>query len=194
MALAVKGSRVNFEEICRDYFPRWRNAKHWKLQEGSRQWVNAHGEIIDNKAHGYCDIAQRVIWVADSRTVTLIHEICHAVTGPSHGKRFRARLRQAAQQAEQLSETALALALSQEADGYGPEEGERITPTSIYNMVEDIVHDVPGITFEEVVDGVAADLGLIPTELHRRARKLRHVYTTAQQEWESREQRRKARQ
>jgi hypothetical protein len=184
---------VNFEEICRDYFPRWRNAKHWTLQEGSRQWVNAHGEIIYNKAQGHCDIAQRVIRVSNSRTVTLIHEICHAVTGPSHGKRFRARLRQAAQHAEQLGETALALALSQEADGYEPEEGERITPTSIYNMVEDIVRAVPGMTFEEVVDGVAADLGLIPTELHRRARRLRRIYETAQQEWQSREQRRKER-
>lgn len=184
---------MNFEGICQDYFPRWHNAKHWKLQEGSRQWVNARGEIIYNKAQGYCDIRQRVIWVSNASTVTLIHEICHAVAAPSHGKRFRARLRQAAQHAERLGETALALALSQEADGYEPEEGERITPMSIYNMVEDIVHDVPGITFEEVVDGVAADLGFIPTELHRRARRLRHVYATAQQEWEPREQRRKER-
>jgi len=72
-----------------------------------------------------------VIWVADSRTVTLIHEICHAVTGPSHGKRFRARLHQAAQHAKQLGEMALALALSQEADGYEPEAGEQITATSM---------------------------------------------------------------
>jgi hypothetical protein len=186
---------VKFEEICRTYFPRWHNAQHWKLQEGSRgQWVNAQGEIRYTTEQGYCDSAQRVIWVSDTSKVTLIHEICHAVTGPSHGKRFRARLRQAAQHAEQLAETALALALSQEADGYESEEGERITPTSIYNMLEDIVRDVPGMTYEQVVNGIAVDLGLTPAELHQRARRLHRVYETAQQEWESREPRRKERQ
>ena len=110
---------MNFEEICRDYFPRWHNAKHWKLQEGSRgQWVNTQEEIRDTTEAGYCDSAHRLIWVSDSSKVTLIHEICHAVTGPSHGKRFRTRLRQATQHAERLGEIALALTLSQEADRY----------------------------------------------------------------------------
>src|SRR2546430_2468806 len=71
-----------------------------------------------------------------------------------HGKRFLARLRQAAQHAERLGETALALALSQDADRH--EVKVRRTPaTFFYNRVEDIVIEAPSLTFEQIVDSLA---------------------------------------
>jgi hypothetical protein len=53
---------------------------------------------------GCCDYAHREIWVSPvligmSLDVVLVHEITHAVTGPSHGRRFTARMRLAADDA-----------------------------------------------------------------------------------------------
>ncbi len=112
---------MNFDDICRDYFPHWRNAHLWQVKEGNRaHWIDAQGEGTYSTEHGYCDIPQRIIWVADANNATLIHEICHAITGPYHGKRFQARMRQAAQQAERLGDMALAATLMKEAEGYEP--------------------------------------------------------------------------
>ena len=38
---------------------------------------------------GYCDDEQRIIWVATSSNATLIHERCHAITGPYMASVFR---------------------------------------------------------------------------------------------------------
>jgi hypothetical protein len=173
-----------FAEICRDYFPRWRNAQHWELRQGSRgQWIGAQGERLYTTEQGYCDPANRIIWLSDTSTVTLIHEICHAVTSASHDKRFRTRLRKAAQHAERLGETTLAGALYKEADAYEDETAFTPTAAYVYDKVEEVVRGVPEIAFDAVVDFLAGDLSLTAPELCQQYRKLRRVYERAQKEW-----------
>ena len=84
---------MNVEGIRRDYFPRWRNAHLWKVVEGhAAQWVGAEGKLVTSNENGYCDPVRRTIWVSDDSDATLIHEICHAVAAPNHGKRWRLRM------------------------------------------------------------------------------------------------------
>ena len=128
-----------FAEICRDYFPRWRNAVHWTVREGSRdQWVDDQGETRYTMEQGYCDSESCTIWVSNLNKATLIHEICHAVTGPGHGKRFWARMRQAAQRAEARGETDLAAQLQKKVETCAT-HNVPTTASHVYRRVDEVV-------------------------------------------------------
>ena len=173
-----------FEDICRQYFPRWRTAHLWEVREEPRgQWVDAQGGTRYTTEAGWCDRAHRVIWTSRRDNVTLIHEICHAVRDDYHGKRFQTRLRQAAQQAEKLGDTALAAALCKEGEAYASGWALQPTATDMYERITDVVRDVPALSFEALVDYLAQDRGFTPPELMQRYRRLRPVYDQAKREW-----------
>ena len=172
-----------FADVCRDYFPRWRNAVHWQVREGSRaQWVDAQGATWCTMEHGYWDSQRHVMWVSDPSKATLIHQICHAITGPGHGKRFWARLRQAAQRAEERGETDLAAQLLREVETYET----HIIPTtasSVYRRVDKVVGNMPEISFGALVEYLAEEYSMTPPELCRRYLRLHQVYEVAKKEW-----------
>jgi hypothetical protein len=170
-----------FEDICRQYFPRWRTAHLWEVREGPRgQWVDAQGETRYTTEAGWCDRENRVIWRSRPDNGTLIHEICHAVRSDYHGKRFLTRLRQAAQQAEKLGDSALATALFKDADDCAT--GPKPTAPVIYCTVEDLIDSRPERSYEEILDYLAEEFGSTPDELSQRYRRLRHVYDKAKRE------------
>ena len=172
-----------FDEVCRDYFPRWRGSIHWQVRVESRgQWVDAQGKMQYTTEAGYCDKDNRTILLKCPSKANLIHEICHAVAGLGHGKRFWTRMRKAVQRAEELGEAELAGELRQQADAC---ESDLVpnTAASVYRKADEVVSSVPEITFDALVEYLADEMGMTSTEVRQRYRRLQHVYETAQNEW-----------
>jgi hypothetical protein len=76
-----------FRAICQVYFPRWHTVTAWTLREGPRERFVSRGHLQTPSEAGLCDTATKTIWIhcrPDAQTETLIHKMCHAVTGLSH--------------------------------------------------------------------------------------------------------------
>lgn len=114
-----------FRQICQTYFPRWRAATEWCLEESPRaSWSATQGERQATLAQGYCDPTTRRITIHTApenvlqRQAAIMHEICHAITTVGHGARFRAQMDQAVTRALALGATALAAELCHQANEY----------------------------------------------------------------------------
>jgi hypothetical protein len=94
--------------------------------------------------------------------------------GGGHGKRFCARLRQAATKASSLGEKALSAALLEEARVYS--ETPVIRARDIYEMVEEILCCNPSWTFGQVIGAIARFLAATESEIIRSYRRLRTIY------------------
>lgn len=167
-----------FLAMCRLYFPRWKACATWTIREGARgSWEDAQGQPHTTREFGYCDAATRTIWITSAQDkATMIHEVCHAVTGAGHGKRFLTRLQTAATQAQLLREPTLAVALRTEVEQYT--QSPQVTARTVYGRIEDILCDVPGVTFNQVVESLAYDYAWTPSELLADYPRARAVYET----------------
>ena len=166
-----------FRALCQVYFPRWRSATAWTLREGPRARCVSQERPQTPSETGFCDTATKTIWIycrPDAQTETLIHKMCHAVTGLSHDKRWRMRLRAAGLQAARQGDGALAAKLFGEANAYA--EAPRLTATAIYQRVQDVLMDSPATTYEGLVDYLAHAYALTGPELLARCPRLQHIY------------------
>ena len=154
-----------FAQVVRDYFPRWRSAAHWTVTAGAGlRWQDSTGAWQASMEMGMCDQATRTITIARpepslSRSATIIHECCHAVTDGGHGQRWRARLQQAATRATGLGVAAVAATLLSQMEWYAAEEQrEKRCPrilsfaTRMQMHVADMVQRHPDRTFDAIID------------------------------------------
>jgi len=134
-------------------------------------------------AAGGCGPEERTIYLLGvpdgprGRT-TLIHEIAHAVTEPSHGKKWQKRMAKAAQRADQLGFHDLADEIRKDIRRI--RQGERPIPEEIYNKIRDFVEIYPGKQFSHVVDHVRRDYGFSRADFLRRFPKAKEVYLESQ--------------
>jgi hypothetical protein len=166
-----------FRAICQVYFPRWHTATAWTLREGPRERFVSQERPQTPSETGFCDTATKTIWIhcrPDAQTETLIHKICHAVTGLSHDKRWRTRLRAVGLQATRQGDAALAAKLFGEANAYA--EAPRLTATAIYQRVQEVLVDNPATTYERMVEYLAHAYAFTGPELLARCPRLQHVY------------------
>ena len=142
-----------FESVCKEFFPRWRGWKDWKVK--SSYLFDALGlcdrerKTIFLKSDGFlCHDLKRLVhrfgyrersWNGVGKTIGsgltpkqslqcfFIHEICHAVThhGLPHGKNWRDRIVLASKRARELGRKNLAQHLYQEKDLKFLESDER---------------------------------------------------------------------
>ena len=91
-------------------------------------------------------------------------------------------MRQAAQRAEALGATELAEQLSKEVETC---EGNAQPSTAGYvsRRVDEVVCDVPHLTFDALKNYLAAELLMTPPELCSRYKRLRQVYDEAKRDW-----------
>ena len=85
----------SFEIVKREFFPRWDPRNNWVVKKDikldSRGWCERSIKTIKIRSIPYNQ--NSLYWV-------LIHEICHAVTTDSHGRRWGHRMLQASKSAQ----------------------------------------------------------------------------------------------
>ena len=112
----------------------------------------------------------------------LVHEICHAVAGLGHGRKFCERVRKAARDANSAGERKLSELLESEADSY--EETHSVTASEVYGIVESCVSGVGGsVSYLRIIQHLSSELGLTQEELEGRYKRLHRVYTQRSEFW-----------
>lgn len=161
-------------DLRTSFFPRWDRARCWRI----RQVDDLDG------AEGSCDRRSKTIRLVvppgdDLLDAVLIHEISHAAASPDHGKRWQARMEQAAQTADAMGRAGLAKLLREEIQGY--QAALPVTPSEVYAEIKSAVGDSPARRFSEVLDSVRREYGLSRRDFLRRFRRARQAFDDAKQ-------------
>ena len=173
--------RQEFDYIRLTFYPRWDRPREWRV----RQVPDLHG------ARGLCVTESKTVKLdpvgddIDELHLVLIHEIAHAAASLGHDRKWLARMRKAADQAERIGRTELAEMLRKEATGY--EESKALgvgSHADVYGQIEDLVviegmHDSD---FLEVVDLVRRYAGDTRADFLANYRRARKVYDKAVRE------------
>ena len=154
-----------FDFVGDTFYPRWKRAE-CRVVEGTP--LTAPGFC------GLCDPESKTITVsphvvADTplELVTILaHEVAHAVTPGSHGKRFRDRLYKAAEDAGEAGYYDLQIRLVEEADAYADYD-PAMEEARFYGLVDDTLLDHPNATWEQVRYRLAHDGGMTPEEVEK---------------------------
>jgi hypothetical protein len=163
------------EFLRHTFFLRWDRHRRWRLVQ-----------VADlDGADGRCEVDVKKISIlrglsGDHATVTVIHEIFHAVSGIHHGKNWQRRMELAARRANDLGMNAIAELLRQEIVGY--REAPKVTATMVYNEISDLVWSYADITFLQAVDSVRRDYGLSRSKFLKRFRRGKAVFAEAKRE------------
>jgi hypothetical protein len=172
--------KQEFHTIRQEFFPRWDRAKRWRIRR-----------VADlNGANGQAHPDTRTIRIThlpegDEGTLLLIHEIAHAVGNWGHGKKWQARIEQAAKAAEKMGRTELAGLLRKEIAGYR-DPVARVTARLAYQEIADAAAEAPDATFLQVVDCLRRDYGLSRREFLSRFRRARAVFDREKRDEEER--------
>ena len=159
------------------FFPRWNRSGRWAVREGTRAEYT--------RESGYCDADRHEILVSPAVVAeggaellaTLIHEICHAAAALHHGRRFQARMMQAAARARDLLLIDVAEAIEWEVRQYADDLAAVVTAGDVHREVRDIGYMSSGTTsYEDAVLHVAGGCALTVEELERRFPGVRAAY------------------
>ena len=179
--MANSPEEAEFDWVRRVFFPRWKAGAEWKLLVQQR---TDYGLEL-----GFCESELRCILVSPSLRsnhlafrLTLVHEVCHAVTSAAHGKKWSRRMLSAAKVAETIGETRLAVDLNKEVESY--EKPWRVNAATVYGEIEDAI--LNGANPQAAIRGVAGSIGVTIEELEKqysRARKVAADYVTSLRTW-----------
>jgi hypothetical protein len=173
MAKMKKDIKSRFKHIRETFFPRWDQAHKWKIE------ISSYSQLCG--AQGSCEPETKTIFIARGWARDLcvvIHEICHAVTYPWHGKRWQQRMQQAAAKAHILGRDKLAERILEHVEKY--RDRQRAWASEFYDEIENYVSELPHLTFQEVVNCVSRDFKLSPEEFLHRLRRAEKVYSKVQ--------------
>jgi len=141
-----------YNRIKEVYYPRWDRLGRWNLEikddlDGANGRANAENKI--NLSRGF---------KGPYLSLLIIHEIAHAVVGPSHEKKWRNRMSKAYETAIEIGEDEIANLIQKELDGY--EESIKITADIVYGTIKDAILENPEATFDIIVEMVRRNLGI----------------------------------
>lgn len=164
----------HFQEIKRLFFSRWDRQDFWRVTSQSRR-----------KVHGHCDPERKVIEIVvqhadpDERGRLFIHEICHAVSEMSHGKKWQQRMEKAARKADELGRQRLTQLIREEIAGY---QRSSIGLKHGYNQIRDALNEHPDLTFSQIKRWLADEYGLLVAEVTTSFKRARKVFQEAKRE------------
>ena len=147
-------------------FPRWDKDRVWSISFG-----NFTGSPQEE---GCCVTESKVVlvaafiaeWPREKRLALIIHEICHAVVGPGHAKKFLERMRKAAEAAERHGLHNTAKHVLEDVVMY--EQAPKLTAAYVYGMVQDLLIDVPNLTDSQIENALVQEFGLTKEQLRAR--------------------------
>ena len=152
-----------YQNIRKLFFPRWDREGLWKVSSN----LPEDGKV--SSGLGYCDPDNKIIHVmtdSEGYSLTLVHEICHAVTTQSHKEKWFQRMMKANVVADQLGNNQLATEIREDADMFA--EDSRKKADDIESRFYDAAFESPDLDFESILRGVATEYGLTSEELLHR--------------------------
>lgn len=164
--------RQSFRSIVGVYFPRWRDAKNWRVSRRNPRGVQ-----------GYCDLEKKLISVCtdDPLGELMIHEICHAIASPGHGGKWQRRMLKAAEVAEVRDNRPLAEALRQTVEAYRTPDTTS-TPNDLYGYARGWTLAGPDLSYSAIRRAIASEGGMLVSEVERKLPRLRRIYDKARKE------------
>ncbi len=162
------------KQVRKAFFPRWDRAKLWKCRT-----------VRDlDGACAVCVAESKTLKIAfsDNPTLLLIHEICHAVAGCGHSKKWQARMAKAAIDAERGGRPELAVQIREEIRGYQetPVTGK---VAEIYGLIDDVLMDQPEATMMQVADWIRRDYGMNRKEFFDSYKRFKTEFAKKQRSW-----------
>jgi hypothetical protein len=162
----------SFGFVRKVFFPRWDRDQRWGVK---RVW--------HLPAQGRCDRASKNILLKDQPSqedelcYLLIHEICHAVSSPYHGRRWQDRMTKASDKASKINRRELAKMIDEEV------KTQKQIPKNIdreaYDLIYDVVTASPYIKFNNLIISVAKEYGMYPREFRQRFKRCRKIFNQA---------------
>lgn len=174
LADTLTGDRLQtaFEYIRKTYFPRWDKKGQWT--------VSYKGDLPST---GSCDIKNKAIFLDtapakdDKLHFLLIHEICHAVTTQSHGKKWKSRMLKASAKAKELGHKEISKMLHENVEIYN--KSNKIKAFDVYQLIDEWTTENPDVPYDELIKGVAGYFGCYPEELEEDYKRCKTVYEKA---------------
>ena len=154
-----------YQNIRKLFFPRWDREGLWRVSSNPPE----DGKGCFSLA-GYCDPDNKIIHVmtdSEGYSLTLAHEICHAVTTQSHEKKWFQRMMKANVVADQLGNDQLATEIREDADMFAEDSQKKAD--DIESRFYDAAFESPDLDFESILRGVASsDYGITGEYLMQR--------------------------
>lgn len=136
------------------FFPLWKSYAEWSFRFADHR--SSLG-VADTK-NKTIEI-QRYVLELDPMVLKklLVHEMCHAVIGVKHGKRWRSRMNKAAQRAERVNLPELATKIRNDASCYpNPRCEDELPHCRRYAQIRQLVMIDPTRPFESIIQELSA--------------------------------------
>jgi hypothetical protein len=150
-----------FAYVCEIFFPQWQEGRKWTVKEDG---------ILGY--YGRCDDAARTILVKseiedeDRLLLTLIHEICHAISREPHSKVWRKMFEEAGSTSRRVGREGLAGMIEEEVRRYAAyDEPARLDERLVYSTIQDLLLADPELTYGETIQKVASLWGVDPEDV-----------------------------
>ena len=154
-----------YQNIRKLFFPRWDKEGLWRVSSNLPEDRKGCFSLA-----GYCDTDNKIIHVmtdSEGYSLTLVHEICHAVTTQSHEKKWFQRMMKANVVADQLGNNQLATEIREDADMFAEDSQKKAD--DIESRFYDAAFESPDLDFESILRGVASsDYGITSEYLMQR--------------------------
>ncbi|MCX6682148.1 MAG: hypothetical protein NTY71_04090 [Methanoregula sp.] len=142
-----------YKAICKTYFPLW---SPWEYRYNP-SWGNS----------GYCNYRQKLIFFGSINPTLVIHEICHAVTKESHGKRWQARMKKASIMAKKQENPDLSTEIINDIslclkdnEKMGLVIAKRMMYDQIENAINELYLQIDEIGITHIVDHILSENGI----------------------------------
>jgi hypothetical protein len=158
---AMDRVQLAFAYVCETFFPAWQERRTWTVKEG--------GILM---YYGQCDDATKTILVKsgiedeDKLFLTLIHEICHAISKEPHSRRWRRLFGEAGIASRRVGRERLAGMIEEEVRRYAAyDEPTRLDERLVYSTIQDLLLADPDLPYEKTIEKVAGLWGVDPEDV-----------------------------
>ncbi|MGA2465534.1 MAG: hypothetical protein ABSH06_14405 [Thermodesulfobacteriota bacterium] len=172
--------KSSFESVRENFFPKWDKAKKWRAK---KVW---HLPVMGICCNRLKEIQVRTVFEnEDELDRLLIHEICHAVTPGNHPKRWNERMLKASKRADELGRHGLVSLLSKDIEAY--KNSFPVKAKDVYGRIEDVVVEIPNITLNGLIRGIAKEFGMYKSELLAKYTQCRKIFNKVKKEVQAEE-------
>ncbi len=159
--------------IHKTFFPLWDQKGQWAIKEDYKLL-----------GQGLCSEDKKTIFLQfvssknDDLYLLLIHEICHAVTNSSHGKKWFDRMLKASNRAKEIGLKNLSERLLNELVGY--KEAPPINAKYVYGTIEDwVIQSETLVPYKPLIEALSKDLGCTKGDLTKKYTLTKRAYQKA---------------